>query len=188
MAERLNPEVRRARILETAMAIIDSEGHQGLTMRHLARECGMTAPGLMHYFPTMPTLVVAVVDHRDVRDTAVLTIPTPGPGATRRILGEIVDNIVARPKAAELFAIVEAQAIDPRHVGHDYFRERAVRLVDTFFPLFAAEFAHPRELALQLFAIMDGLQLNWLRDRDAFDLRSRWDAVADAVLAAAEPA
>lgn len=188
MAERLKPEVRRARILSTAMAIIDTEGHQGLTMRGLARACGMTAPGLMHYFADMSTLVVAVVDHRDYRDTADLKIPPPGPGATRRILGDIVDNIVARPKAAELFAIVEAQAIDPRHPGHGYFRERAERLVDNFHAHFAAEFAHPRDLAMALFAIMDGLQLNWLRDREAFDLRERWDLVADAVFAAAQPA
>jgi len=170
------------------MAIIDAEGHQSLTMRALARACGMTAPGLMHYFPDMATLVVAVVDHRDTRDRAGLATFAPGPGATRRVLGEIVDNIVARPQAAELFAIVEAQAIDSRHPGHEYFRARAERLVDEFSPLMAAEFAHPRELAMQLFGVMDGLQLNWLRDRAAFGLRERWDAVADAIVAAAEPA
>lgn len=170
------------------MAIIDSEGHQALTMRGLARACDMTAPGVMHHFPDMATLVVAVVDYRDRRDIADLPEPVPGPGASRRYLDEIVDNIVARPKAAELFAIVEAQAIDPRHPGHEHFRKRAEWMVDTLFPLFAAEFARPRELASQLFAIMDGLQLNWLRDPGAFDLRRRWDAVADAIFAAAEPA
>jgi len=125
MSERLEPEERRRRILATAMAIIDSEGHQGLSMRRLARECGMSAPGLMHYFPDLATLVVAVVDYRDQRDFAGVEIPPPGPGMTRTVLDAVIGNIIARPKAAELFAIVEAQAIDPRHPGHQYFRARA---------------------------------------------------------------
>jgi len=52
----------------------------------------------------------------------------------------------------------------------------------------AAEFAEPRELAHALVAVIDGLQLNWLRDPEAFDLRARWASIADPLLAAAPPA
>jgi AcrR family transcriptional regulator len=192
MAERLDPQLRRARILDTAMAIIDEHGHQSLTLRGLARECGMSAPGLMHYFPDLPTLVVAVVDYRDQRDDRAwrereLLPLEPGQGVSRRVFDTVVDNIVARPKAAELFAIVEAQAIDPRHPGHEYFKERAERIADSAQGYLGAEFEEPRELARRLFSVMDGLQLNWLRDPTAFDLRERWDAIADAIFASATP-
>src|SRR6187551_1866304 len=103
----MSREGRREAILATAMAIIDEQGHQGLTMRGLARDCGMSAPGLMHYFPDMPTLVVAVVDYREQRDAALFDVTGPGPGVTRAILDGVIANIMARPKAAELFAIVE---------------------------------------------------------------------------------
>jgi AcrR family transcriptional regulator len=181
----MDRDERREAILATAMAIIDEQGHQGLTMRALARECDMSQPGLMHHFPDMPTLVVAVVEYREQRDAALFEFDGPGPGVTRRILDDVIANIVARPKAAELFAIVEAQAIDPRHPGHEYFKARSERIVAEFSPIVGAEYANPEELLRQLIAIADGLQLNWLRDPEAFDLRERWRAIADPLLAAA---
>ena len=185
MAQRMDRAERRESILATAMAIIDEQGHQGLTMRSLARECGLSAPGLMHYFPDMPTLVVAVVAYREERDAQFFVIDEPGPGATRRMLDQVIENIIARPKAAELFAIVEAQAIDPRHPGHEYFKLRSDALVKEFAPMVGVEYANPEQLLRQLISISDGLQLNWLREPEAFDLRERWRAIADPLLASA---
>jgi AcrR family transcriptional regulator len=169
------------------MAIIDREGHRDLTMRALARECGMTAPGIMHYFPNIATLVTAVVEYRDTRDAVSYAGFELAPGLARRILDSVVDNIVARPKAAELFAMVQAQAIDPGHPGHEYFKERAQLIADQFVPILALEYSQPEELIGQVVSIVDGLQLNWLRDPDSFDLRDRWDAIADPLFAAAPP-
>jgi AcrR family transcriptional regulator len=177
---------RREAILATAMAIIDEQGHQGLTMRALARECGMSTPGLMHYFPDMATLVVGVVDYREQRDAALFEIAGAGPGVTRAVFDTVIDNIVARPKAAELFAIVEAQAIDPRHPGHDYFKERNDRIVAEFAPIVGAEYAEPERLIRSLIALADGLQLNYLREPETFDIRGHWAAVAGPILASAE--
>jgi AcrR family transcriptional regulator len=177
---------RRNHILATAMEIIDERGHQGLTMRSLARECGLSAPGLMHYFPDLATLVVAVVDYRERRDAALFEGAQPGPGTTRVLVDRVIENIIARPKAAELFAIVEAQAIDPRHPGHDYFRRRADAIVADYAPLVGVEYAEPEELIRQLIAVADGLQLNWLRDPSAFDLMERWHAISEPILAAAK--
>jgi len=176
---------RRTHILATALEIIDERGHQSLTMRGLARECGLSAPGLMHYFPDLATLVVAVVDYREQRDAALFEGVEAAPGATRMLLDAVVQNIIDRPKAAELFAIVEAQAIDPRHPGHSYFRDRADAIVAEYAPLVGAEFAEPEELIRQLIAVSDGLQLNWLRDPTAFDLMERWHAISEPLLASA---
>jgi AcrR family transcriptional regulator len=186
MVVRLSRDERRALIVSTAMRIIDERGHQGLTMRALAREFGMSAPGLMHYFPDLPTLVVAVVEYRDRRDEGLWLDGEEWQGRSRELLDLIIENIIAKPKAAELFAIVEAQAIDPRHPGHEYFRERAELIAAWLEPILGAEYAHPGDLASQLTAIMDGLQINWLREQDSFDLRAHWKAIADAVLGAAE--
>ncbi|WP_297082627.1 TetR/AcrR family transcriptional regulator [uncultured Demequina sp.] len=196
MALRLSPEVRRARIVETAMAIIDAEGHRGLTMAELARRCEMSTPGLMHYFPDIATLLVAVVQHRDERDRDTLEQrlgARPGEGASgessdgagppaRAVLDAIVDNIVERPWAAQLFAMVEADALDPAHPGHEHFRERAESLAAWL----VASPGGPDDLAgaRRVFAAMDGLQLHFLRDPEGFDLRAQWAAAADALLPA----
>lgn len=195
MAERLQPEVRRARILATAMEITDAQGHRGLTMAALARACGMSTPGLMHYFPDMDTLLAAVVRHRDERDLEMLAtafgrgaddVGEAGLGVAvpramvRPVLDAIVDNIVTRPRAAQLFAHVQAQALDPAHPGHAYMRERAQRLASDF----ADSLGGPAHLPLAraLFAAMDGLQLAYLADPDGFDLHAEWALVADALV------
>ncbi len=185
MAERLQPAERRRRILETAMAIIDREGHRELTMRALARACGMTSPGVMHYFPTMADLVSGVVEYRDTRDAINFDRFDVSPGLARRMLDAVVDNIVAKPKAAELFAQVQAAAIDPSHPGHQYFIDRAQQIKDQFAPILALEYEDAEELIEQLIPIVDGLQINWLREPESFDLRERWAAIADAFFASA---
>ena len=221
MAQRLQPHVRRARILETAMSITDAEGHRGLTMARLARECAMSTPGLLHYFPDIDSLLVAVVQHRDERDLSALVAafsardarsswkaPRAAPledrgdadapvahdglpvsdlsgleiprGMVRDVLDAIVDNIAAHPKAAQLFAHVQAEALDPSHPGHRYFRERADRLARDFARSIGGDRALPTARAL--FAAMDGMQVHYLRDPQGFDLRAQWAAVADALL------
>jgi AcrR family transcriptional regulator len=185
MARRLQPHVRRAQILETAMAIIDASGHRGLTMAQLARACGMSTPGLMHHFSDIDALLVAVVEHRDERDVAALEAALGASGdivPVRAVLDAIVDNIVDRPRAALLFASVEADALDPAHPGHAFFRERAERLADWLAAAVGGSDAEA--LAHRLFAAMDGLQLHYLRDPDGFDLRGQWAAVADGLLSA----
>jgi AcrR family transcriptional regulator len=185
VAVRMERDERRQHILAIAMSIIDEKGHQGLTMRGLARECGMSAPGVMHYFADMASLVVGVVQYREQRDASLFEVSGPGPGVTRALLDGVIDNIMARPKAAELFAIVEAQSIDPRHPGHDYFRDRADRIVEDFSPIVAHEYEDAEELLRRLICIVDGLQLNWLRDPEGFDLRARWNGIADPLLESA---
>lgn len=187
MARRLQPEVRRARILETAMAIIDESGHRGLTMAQLARACDMSTPGLMHHFPDIATLLVAVVEHRDQRDRATLLERLGEPGAdvpVRVVLDAIVDNIVERPQAALLFASVEADALDPAHPGHAFFRERADALAGWLAG--AVGVGESLALARRVFATMDGLQIHYLRDPEGFDLRGQWAAAADALLGSSD--
>ncbi|MDN4480292.1 TetR/AcrR family transcriptional regulator [Demequina muriae] len=179
MAERLAPEVRRERILDTALAIIDAEGHRGLSMAEVARRCGMSAPGVMHYFPDLPTLLVALVRRRDERDTAGFVAALPPTADARTVLDAIVANIVARPRAAQLFAMVGADALDPAHPGHEYFRDRADRLAAQL-ATWLGDQDHDR--ARRVFAAMDGLQAHFLRDPEHFDLIGQWRAMADALL------
>ncbi|MFW2512431.1 TetR/AcrR family transcriptional regulator [Demequina sp. SO4-13] len=178
MAQRLAPEVRREQILDTALAIIDADGHRGLTMAALARRCGMSAPGLMHYFPNMPTLLVALVRRRDERDSAEFSALAPGADA-RAVLDAIVANIAARPRAAQLFVMVGADALDPAHPGHEYFRERADAVAWWLADLLGDEDAGR---ARRVFAAMDGLQAHFLRDPEGFDLLGQWRATADGLL------
>ncbi|WP_061963040.1 TetR/AcrR family transcriptional regulator [Demequina aurantiaca] len=183
MAERLAPEVRRARILDTAMVIITEEGFRGLTMRSLARRCDMSAPGLMHYFADLPTLLMAVLEYRDRTDGERVVSERGGQLTARQLFDGVVGTMLARPEAARLFAVLEGEALAPDHPAHDYFQRRFDAIVEGAHPILAKEFADPDSFARRLFAILDGLQLHWLRDVDGFDLRAQWDAIADPLFA-----
>lgn len=187
MAERLAPEVRRLRILETAMDYISEEGYRGLTMRGLARRCAMSAPGLMHYFPDMPTLLMAVLDHRDAQDQAAIAAQVPLEGNSIEIMREIADRVVDQmaedPQGARLFAMVQAESLDPKHPAHRYFLERSDRVSAEFAKRMGPEVPDARAQAQRFIAILDGLQLSWLRDTEGFDLRAHWAAIADSLFA-----
>ena len=56
--------VRAATVTEikaTARAILVSEGPDGLSLRAIAREMGMTAPALYRYFPSREDLIVSLI-------------------------------------------------------------------------------------------------------------------------------
>jgi AcrR family transcriptional regulator len=59
-------------IKDTARQILVAEGPDGLSLRAIAREMGMTAPALYRYFPSREDLVVALI--ADLYDELVATI------------------------------------------------------------------------------------------------------------------
>ena len=58
---RLAPEKRKKQLLDTASAMIVSEGLQSFTMEALAREAGVTTPLVYNYFSNRPELLHALL-------------------------------------------------------------------------------------------------------------------------------
>jgi TetR/AcrR family tetracycline transcriptional repressor len=63
------PALSRDRVIDTALAIVDREGLDGLTMRHLASELGVEAMSLYHWFPNKAAILDALVE-ASLRETA----------------------------------------------------------------------------------------------------------------------
>src|SRR5512133_3245011 len=59
-------------IKDTARRILVSDGVDGLSLRAIAREMGMTAPALYRYFPSREDLVVALI--ADLYDQLTATL------------------------------------------------------------------------------------------------------------------
>jgi AcrR family transcriptional regulator len=177
----MTPDQRRAVILDTAMEIISEEGYKGLSLREVARRCGMSAPGVMHYFADMPTLLRALIEHRDELDRVALTELLAQESDLRRLLDAVVAYNVAHPRGAQLYAMVQAEALDPAHPARAYFEGRTARWVEQI-----QQHVDPgpaAELITVLPAVLDGLQMHWLMDPENFDLREQWAVVADALFA-----
>lgn len=63
MPARRKRPLDRARIVRAALALIDRDGLDGLTMRRLGRELGVEAMALYHYFKDKDDLIDACIEH-----------------------------------------------------------------------------------------------------------------------------
>src|SRR5262245_50829224 len=119
MPRRLTPEARRAEIITTARELITQEGYRSLSLREVARRCGMSAPGLMHHFADMPSLLSAVLESRDDADLAHITASVPAEATFDDVVEAAVAYYADDPSVGS-FDALEAEAIDPSHPAHGY--------------------------------------------------------------------
>ncbi|HWS35541.1 MAG TPA: TetR/AcrR family transcriptional regulator, partial [Actinoplanes sp.] len=70
------------------------------------------------------------------------------------------------------------ESLAPGHPAHDYFKARQSGTLRQFAGLADGRVADPHGLAVQVVAMMDGLQIQWLREPETFDLVSAWEAAA----------
>ncbi|MFH8249579.1 TetR/AcrR family transcriptional regulator [Microbacterium sp. B2969] len=186
MARRLTPEARRAEIIETVDELIAAEGYRSLSLREVARRCGMSAPGLMHYFPDMTSLLDAVLERRDEIDLDAITLEQP---ADARIEDIIESSLLYYERAREKtrrYDALEAEAIDPTHPAHAFYLERDDRSFERMRPYIEREFEDPDRASKLLRAVFDGLRFRVVRDPEHVDLRKEWHAVRDVVLGCLE--
>jgi AcrR family transcriptional regulator len=174
---------RRRQIIEVTTRLIAERGFWGLSMQDVADECGVTVPGLLHHVGSKDGLLVAVLDHRDAADADAL-VAELGPGAAptgvdlRRLCAALVRRNAGQPEIVRLFAVLEAESLAPGHPAHLYFAARQERTLEMFTALAIGISDRPGSLARQVMALMDGLQIQWLRDPDGTDLVTEWEAVA----------
>jgi TetR/AcrR family transcriptional regulator, tetracycline repressor protein len=73
------PGLNRDKVVDTALAIVDRDGLDGLTMRRLAGELGVEAMSLYHWFPNKAAILDALVEAA-IRETATRVDATPEAG------------------------------------------------------------------------------------------------------------
>jgi len=89
-----------------------------------------------------------------------------------------------QPELARLYAVLQSESLDESHPAHDYFLRRQAMALDELTKSFAPHVANPRAKARQIHALMDGLSLQWLREKQGFDLVAEWDRAGAMLLAA----
>lgn len=196
--KRDDPEVRREQILEAAIRILGERGYYGFTVQELAQRCGLTNGGVLYHFGSKEQLLLAVLQERDRRDTEIV-ISVAGPAAreakrsdssmaaVQELFRAIVTRSAARPEITRLDTVLQAEALDQAHPAHDYFQAREARLLRVFAKIVEPHVVDPPATARQLLALMGGLQLQWLRGDQAFDLVVEWDRVVAALLRRRQP-
>ncbi|MGW0552334.1 TetR/AcrR family transcriptional regulator [Streptomyces altiplanensis] len=176
-------ERTRARILDSATELFSRSGFNAVSLRDIAAHAGLTHAGLLHHFPGKEALLTEVLGRRDRTDAQSVFpgivhpgTPEPGPGERLRRLVGLVARNAGTPGIVALYAKLSAEATDPGHPAHHYFKERYRVLREEMTVLVealqaeagpAAVRSDPATVARQLLALMDGLQTQWLLEPEA---------------------
>lgn len=170
---------RRARIVADATALFAQGGFHATSLREIAERVGIGKSTLLHHFGSKDELLAAVLAHRDA---AMVDDSTEAVGSALVHLLTSAERARSdartQPGLIEVYAVLSAEAAAPSHPAHEYFRNRFANGIDYFGDLFAQAIADgdllpdldPEFEAAWLVALWDGLQFQWLYDRETIDV------------------
>ncbi|WP_342240897.1 TetR/AcrR family transcriptional regulator [Inquilinus sp. OTU3971] len=190
---------RRQQILDAAMEMFAQGGYAGTSIASIAEKAGLTLPGLLHHFPSKMSLLLAAMEERDHETGRLLAAETedrdPRTGRRlspegltwRRVLDDarrVVRHNAGKRNLVQVFAILNGESLIDGHPAQPFFRRRSAYLLSFMQAAFRAGIdagelrpdLDPQQLAYELIAMMDGLQIQWLRDPDTVDLAAGFDA------------
>ncbi|WP_216897888.1 TetR/AcrR family transcriptional regulator [Nocardia alni] len=189
-------DARKERILDVALKTFADNGFRGASIAEIADRCGLSQPGLLHHFPTKAALLAAVLDHRDRLDADRLGgEELHGPAALERLV-RLVEHNAQVPGLVRLFTVVTSEAVAADHPAHEWAVTRYRHLEKALAEALDAGIADgtvapgvdSAAIARQVFATMDGLQLQWLLDPDAVDMPALFRCYVEEVIARIAPA
>jgi len=169
---------RREEILHAASDLFGVRGYLGTSLASIAEAVDLTEPGLLHYFPSKVNLLQSVLEYRDHQDEKKYTTLVQPDGLSLAQIFEALEDLVTenekRPGLVSLFTVLVGESIRVDHPSHDYFVERYKRIRAVFKGYFAEIFESDEirsnvdidQLSSLIFAVMDGLQIQWLLDPD----------------------
>lgn len=161
---------KREEILSSALRIIAERGYNRATIRELADAAGLSKTGLLHHFDSKEELFSEILRRRDREDEA--TIQEATSAGLHRDISDLPRLSTSVPGLVQLYTRFSAEATDPEHPAHEYFRERyqeararSLAVIRRFqaegrLPLSV----DPARAATALVALLDGLQIQWLYD------------------------
>lgn len=175
-------EMRRAALLDAATVIFARDGYSNASMKDVAILAGITTVGLLHHFPNKGALLNALLERRDHRVTSRfddLTMEMTLDGFIK-FLGMSMGFSVMDAAECQAALMLNTESLSPAHPARLWHQER-----------FHLTHAHARghlkalieegeirgdidvpALAHEIFSVMDGLQMQWLRCPEEVDVKA----------------
>ncbi|HTP07412.1 MAG TPA: TetR/AcrR family transcriptional regulator [Anaerolineae bacterium] len=162
---------RKAQIIREAIRYFGQDGYHGARLADIAQAAGVTEPGLLHHFPSKAHLLMEVLAERDRIDHARFDPAQQSEAKSPLLpLQELVKYNETVPGLVQLFTVLVAEGIDEKHPAHDFFKQRYQNIRQQDIAALKAAQARgeirndipAKDLVIMLFAMMDGLQVQWL--------------------------
>ena len=160
-------EQRRREILAAAAYMFAQGGYDSASLADIARQAGITQAGLLHHFPSKTTLLLTVLDQREVlEEDAPLA---HGVGFLIRFITTLRRH-ESDPSEMAFFAMISTESATPTHPAHEYFLSRYQGIARDFTVELERVFDAARlpahisvlDLTRSLVAIADGMRIQWL--------------------------
>ncbi|WP_426592652.1 TetR/AcrR family transcriptional regulator [Cellulomonas sp. McL0617] len=166
----------RRRIVDAALSAFAETGYRSTTMKEIAQRAEISERGLVHHFPTKEDLLLEVLALYE-EESAQYMPPDAEHGQIDGLLAVARHNL-ERSEMLELQNLLAAEGTSRAHPAHDRFvrRYHGLRIVLTqAFESMEADSASPsgvapERLAAMYIGLLDGLQTQWLYDREAVDV------------------
>jgi AcrR family transcriptional regulator len=170
---------RKEQVIHEAIRFFGQYGFHGARLADIAKAAGVTEPGLLHHFPSKEHLLMEVLAERDRIDHERYDPAIQGElGDPLNSFQKLVEHNETVPGLVQLFTVLVAESIDEQHPGHDFFRRRYQGLRGQTADVLREAQARgqirndiPTEnLVILLFAMMDGLQIQWLYEPEKVNM------------------
>jgi len=172
-------EARKSLILTAAFEVFSSRGFRGGSLSQVSELVGISEAGILHHFKNKGSLLIAVLEYRDrlSREVTHITADMSGLDFVSSWF-ELIEFNISHPGIIELYCIVSAESTNPDHPANQFFRDRYVEVIQVansaFLELESQGYLRanldPFDVARALIALSDGLQVQWLLNRD-------WDMI-----------
>jgi AcrR family transcriptional regulator len=185
--------VRRAQIVEAAVAIIAEQGLQNLSLSQIEQKAAMSRGQLTYYFPAKEDILLAVFDRLlEMMYQRIGTPPAPegkSPGGWRWVR-HLLETVPASPRHSPEFCGLQFTFLAQMGPRAD-FRKRLARLFEEWRGNMARGLqedlaarpprraASPRALATLVQALLHGLVMQAAADPKAYDHQEMIDLAVD---------
>ena len=179
-------EQTKVAILLAAEQVFAEAGYRGSSLAAVAERAGVTQSGLLHHFKNKEELLMGVLEQHELADDALLLKPLSRGGVSViEALGDLVADYSSNRVGVRLFSVLVAESTAIEHPGHEYMRRRYDKLRQRLVGALAAGIEKGElrpdvpleDLASALIALMDGIQLQWIYDRDV-DMQAAYGLIA----------
>jgi AcrR family transcriptional regulator len=169
---------RREAILAAANDVFATHGFRGASLSTIATRVGLTEPGLLHHFRSKEELLLELLAMREERDLERIARAFEDHATLHDVLLALCRENAESPGIVRLFTILAAESVDDDHPAHGWFQARyrrlrrdvAAQVADDQREGRMAVDLDPQQVAVQILALFDGLQIQWLLDPEGVDM------------------
>ncbi len=171
---------RREEILAAAFEVFARAGFRGSTLTQVSEKVGITEAGILHHFKSKANLLIAVLEYRDALTASRMDLENVKPGQFVEVWLDLIEFNTRTPGIVEMYCIVSAEATSEEHPAHSFFKNRYDGVIDLTTAAirnmasagWLRDHLKPEDVARGLIALSDGLQVQWLLDRN-------WDMIEE---------